>query len=105
MRVEAIIATFMLAVQPATARYCGEGWIECNCNSTTTDGSAPPAAPTASVAAAVLTRMTVMEGYQDPSVLSIPRLEEAERTDDALGPATLLLHTVTIRPAAVFGDT
>ncbi|KAH7154601.1 hypothetical protein DER46DRAFT_578436 [Fusarium sp. MPI-SDFR-AT-0072] len=116
MKIAAIVATFMLAMEPVVARYCSQGWIECNCKllsipsytianrSKTTGGFVIPAALVFSTAAGVQTSMAGWEHCLGQSASSILVLEEVALTLDALGLVTMLPLVATLVTVEAFKE-
>lgn len=117
MKIAAIVATFMLAVEPVVARYCGEGWIECNCElpfvpSHTTSNTfqitggfvIPAVLVVVSTAAGVQMSMAEREHYLGQSASSILVLGEVAPTLDALGLVTMLLLVAILVTVGAFEE-
>ncbi|KAI7771120.1 hypothetical protein BFJ68_g15947 [Fusarium oxysporum] len=116
MKIAAIVATFMLAMEPVAARYCSQGWIECNCKppstpsytitnrSKTTGGSVIPAALAFSTAVGVQTSMVEWEHYLGRSASVILVLEEVALILVALGLVTMLQIVATLVTVEVLNE-
>jgi hypothetical protein len=116
MKITAIFATFMLTMEPVVARYCSQGWIECNCKPPsapthiitnrpkTTGGSVIPAVLAFSTAVDVLTSMVEWGHCLGRSASAILVLEEVVLILVALGLVTMLPIVATLVTVEVLNE-